>query len=112
MQLNNKITAEFSSVEEAERAATRLRRNVDGLGRITVTSRTAKKDIDTPFMLPYAPQNGLDPWIMIPANYGYATDTGYLENISSVTCEVAVEAGANAESVRAVLNNSGALSVK
>lgn len=110
--MDTRITAEFSSVEAAESAANRLRSTVSGIGKITIVSRTAKKDTDTPFMLPYAPQNGLDPWIMLPANYGYPTTNGYLEKISDVSCTVTVDTRGKSDSVRAVLHNCGAESIK
>ncbi len=107
-----KITAEFDSVERAETAALRLREQISTLGKITIESRRAKKDLDTPFMLPYAPQSGLDPWIMLPADYGYATDTGYLENNRSVSCFIELGSKTDPEKVHAVLINNGATDIK
>lgn len=107
-----KMTAEFNSVEEAETAALRLREQMSTLGKVTIETRRAKKDIDTPFMLPYAPQSGLDPWIMLPADYGYATDNGYLENNRSVRCFIELGSEADAQKVRAVLVNNGATDIK
>lgn len=106
------LTADFDSVEQAETAALRLREQCQGLGRIIIESRRVNKDIDTPFMLPYAPQSGLDPWIMLPADYGYATDSGYLENNRSVRCLVELGEPNDTESVRAVLHNSGASGIR
>lgn len=107
-----KMTAEFDSVEQAETAALRLREQMSTLGKVTIESRRAKKDIDTPFMLPYAPQSGLDPWIMLPADYGFATDSGYLENNRSVSCFVELGNETDPEKVRAILVNNGATSIK
>ncbi len=96
----------------ADRATTRIRNQIDGVGAITITSQTRNKAIDTPFMLPYAPQNGLDPWIMLPANYGYSTTNGYLERTKIVTCSVEVVSDKMARSVESVLHNAGATSVE
>ena len=104
----NMIKAEFDSVERAEAAASKLRDGIEDLGKITIESRKVKKDLDTPFMLPYAPQNGLDPWVMLPANYGYATDSGYLENYHSVVCKIEAKTESDADKVRKILFNFGA----